>query len=551
MDLKNRSGALVAHVLSDHIELRGAGQAAVFAILRQLEGRKTWQGSDTLRMINTRHNLDTLRQLPGLKVLEPTAPVAAPQEKSNYKSLTNLHPHQKAPAEQLRRLRYAGLFMEQGTGKTKLCLDRAGELWSDNKITGLLVVSKKGVHRQWVESEAPKHLGIPFKGYVWPIPKLERRTEELEILSINYEACITPKGKKALAAFTGRHKDRLLIVCDESQSIKNKRSKRWAALKAIAPNASHRIIATGTPIAKDLTDEWSQLHWLDESIVGIRFITTFRSEYCVMGGYENRQVIAHKNIARFKELTAPFVCRVTKDEIGILPKQYSRWHFDLTEAQRDALRAMKEELEVELASGHTVSAANVAAKLNKMMQISSGFIHDEAAGVHHIVGLDENPRVQAMLEWLDANDAQEKFIVWVNFRAEARVAAEALAGKGISFVEYHGGVKERDKKEALRNFLSPEGASVFVANPASAGTGLNLQGLCNRALYFTNSFSFIDREQSEDRIHRIGTKGTVIYTDLIANGGLDAYVLKNLRQKKGLSTLVLDGSIKEALGEII
>ena len=106
------------------------------------------------------------------------------------------------------------------------------------------------------------------------------------------------------------------------------------------------------------------------------------------------------------------------------------------------------------------------------------------------------------------------------------------------------------RAEAVRSFLDPEGARVFLSNPQAGGTGLNLQGRCNHAIYYSNGFSAIDRWQSEDRIHRIGTNGAVVYTDLVAKGSIDAAILNNLKKKKGLSDMAL-GDIKEILNEIV
>ena len=126
--------------------------------------------------------------------------------------------------------------------------------------------------------------------------------------------------------------------------------------------------------------------------------------------------------------------------------------------------------------------------------------------------------------------------------------AEAMKAAGITFVEYHGGVSTAHRDSNVDNWLTVGGAQVFLANAKSAGTGLNLQGLCNRALYYTNTFDAIDRWQSEDRIHRIGTVGACVYTDMIADKSVDRYILTNLRRKKGLAQMVLS-DLSEAMAD--
>ena len=90
----------------------------------------------------------------------------------------------------------------------------------------------------------------------------------------------------------------------------------------------------------------------------------------------------------------------------------------------------------------------------------------------------------------------------------------------------------------------------LVATTGTIGEGLNLQGLCHRAIYYSNSENSIARWQSEDRIHRIGIHKACTYTDIIAKGSRDAHILANLKKKKDLSQYVL-GDIKSQLEEIM
>tara|TARA_R110000868_G_scaffold160021_4_gene389314 strand:+ start:165 stop:1910 length:1746 start_codon:yes stop_codon:yes gene_type:complete len=521
---------------------------AVLSAVPRLEGYRKWLKGGGLAVENTPLNLSILGALPGVVVERAENLVAGelydrPVPAATYTPKTKPYPHQIRALAKLKDKPVLGLFMEQGTGKTKVLLDWAGELHAAGKITGALVVSKKGAHRQWIEAEIPRHYGAAFTGYFWPLKGaitdwFKGPMEGLEFFTINWDGLKTTGGQAAAQAFAARHQMRLLIIGDESQEMKNKKSQRWSAINAVKPFSNHRALATGTPIAKDLTDEWAQLSWLDESILGIRYITAFRAEYCVMGGFEGRVVVGSRNVDQFKAKTGPFIFRATKEEIGILPKQYSEWVFDLTREQKEMIKSLKQELEAVLNSGQTITAQTAAVTLVKMQQVSSGFILDENKIAHRLMPVAKNPRVIAALEYLNADDGAA--IVWIRFREDAKIMAEGMKDAGISFVEYHGGTSDAARADAVSQFTAEGGHKVLLANPQSAGTGLNLQGRCRRALYYSNSFNSIDRWQSEDRIHRIGTLGAVTYTDLIAKGSIDRHITRNLMKKKGLSELVLD-----------
>lgn len=524
----------------------------VLAMISGLEGPRTWLNRATkLRVQNTKHNIDQLRSLPNVVVQDNSArpkQLISVGPRPTFAFKTEPYDHQRKALGKIDSKHAFALFMEQGTGKTKTLLDWAAMLYCAGLIDAMIIVSKKGVHRQWVESEIPTHLAIPSECAFWPYKKAPKSTAALNVVAINYDAVKSGKGQKAIFEFAGLFAGRLLIIADESQDIKNAMSQRHKAMMILKNASSYRALATGTPIAKDLTDEWAQLKWLNESIIGIRYVTAFRREYCIMGGFEGRQVIGHRNLERFKKLTEPHIFRATKADIGILPKQYATWNFDLLPEQIKAIRQLKSELELTLSTDSTITAANAAVAFAKFQQIASGFVLDrDNLKCHTLIPNDKNPRLLALKEWIDAHDG--KFIVWARFRQELRIIAETLTDIGISFAEYHGGTDDKERARAVASFKSASGVQALVANAQSAGTGLNLQDHCNGALYFSNSFASIDRWQSEDRIHRIGQRLPVTYTDLVAKGSIDGYILRNLRKKKGLSDLVLD-DFKNLLEEL-
>lgn len=554
------TSALVVKIEGKRAILHSPATPRLLALLKEFEGRRSWiHSGKALSLEPTPHNLALLHSRLGAQVQEEPAglalePILDAPEVAPYESKTSPYAHQERAATLLDAATTFGLFMEQGTGKTKSIIDWAGRLFGRRQITGMLVVSKKGVHRQWAESEVPKHLGLLHVAEFWPInlPILEQvmsadwRT--LKIFTINYDALKTPRGLAAAKKFAALHQDRLLMVADESQEIKNYRSARHKAMMELRDYASHTALATGTPIARNLEDEWAQLRWLNESILRIRYVTSFRAQYCRMGGFENRQVIGHINIDNFKELTAPFIFRATKAELGLSAKQFATWHYDLKAVQRDTIASIKRDLEAVLQSGDIVTVVNAVSAMTKLQQVASGFLIDSASQVNRLMDPEDNGKIEGAMDWLAADEGA-KAIIWFRFREEAEMLAEAMARRRIKFVVYHGGVNERTREAALNSFLVPEGAQVFLANPQSAGTGLNLQGLCQRALYFSNSFNAIDRWQSEDRIHRIGTQGIVTYTDMVGKGTLDNYILRNLRKKRGLSDYILD-DLEQILEEL-
>ena len=55
-----------------------------------------------------------------------------------------------------------------------------------------------------------------------------------------------------------------MLCLDEAQRAKNPRSKTFSALADIAPVCTRRVLLSGTPTPKDLTDIWAQYRLLDD-----------------------------------------------------------------------------------------------------------------------------------------------------------------------------------------------------------------------------------------------------------------------------------------------
>jgi hypothetical protein len=525
------------------------------ALLSQMEGQRRWLNEGGLSFEPTEHNISIFRNaIPELVIDRPdtlintenlTAHAAfdADRIETTYTPRTASYAHQERAISLALQNRHFGLFMEQGTGKTKVAIDVASTRFLKGEITGILVISPKGVHRQWIESQIPTHCGIKTNCVFWPLPTTQRAVppvllpsrDAMAVFSLNIDAIRSDRAAELCAAYINAHKGRILMIVDESHLIKNHTTHRWIAANRLGKLCAYRMIMTGTPIAKDLSDEWAQMKWLDETIVGIRYITAFRNTYCLMGGFEGREVIGHRNLVQFRKKVDPFTFRATKDEIGILPKLYDQWKFDLTIQQKKMIASIKEDLIASISSGQITTASNAALKIMRIQQISNGFIVNEDGGAHLIFeNLIQNPRIIALLEFLQSREG--KVIIWCRFVQDILMVKEAI---GDDAVVYYGAVSDNDRQAAVKAFLADDGPRCFVANPATGGTGLNLQGNCRTVVYFSNSDNSIERWQSEDRTHRIGTVGSVVYTDLIAKGSTDLRILANLRRKKGVSDMVL------------
>lgn len=560
------------------IECKVIGDRAIVAVpqtikmlllTNALEGRKIWLKGGGLSIDATRHNLDKLKAgIPGLFVVEEAEPALERRlRRFTYEPVFEPMPHQdrclakmwgygqgedqgaKSDATPVSKF---AIFADVGTGKSKVSIDFAGGLYSKNIIDAAVAIAPKGVHEQWAMEQIPTHYKYKINLILWPFKgDFDYKTINPNYMTwfcVTWDAIRTERGIEALNNFIAFFRGRIIMIGDESHRIKNKESATWDAAEKLGRKASHKLLMTGTPIGTNLLDEWAQLCWLDEDIVGIRYKRSFTNEYLILGGFDGDQIVGVQNMDRFRKLVDPHTFSITREGMGHPPPARDRWSFALTSKQKAMIREIKKDLITAIDTGEVTTAANAAVAFLRMQQISNGFIVEQIDAktkvVHPIFPkLMDNPRIAAMGDYIDNHPG--KLIIWARFREDIKFIAEYYALTGRKCVEYHGGIDSDGRKDAIKGFMQGD-AIGFIATTATGGTGLNLQGSCNYDLFYSSDDNFITRTQAEGRIDRIGSVGLITHTDLFARGSMDGRILSR-HKTKGLLTEMAIGDLRAML----
>lgn len=462
-------------------------------------------------------------------------------------------------------------FSEMGTGKTWCAINEAATLWGSGSMNAVLVIAPNGVHSNWVIEEIPKHMPdwVRYKAVYWSASanaKEQKETESilkpteertLRILAINWDSLQSPRAMKFIRSFI-LCTSKLMIIADESHFAKNPKTQRAKALLKLKPHAKYRRIMSGSPFLNSPFDLFSQFLFLDETILGTSSFYAFKAEYAELLQPGNRlydhiaknagrgrpQIVArgannqpiYRNLDKLRKLIEPHSFRVLKTECLDLPdKVYTQSWFDLTPKLKEAYKRMKREARMILDDSSEQPVHKLAA-LMKLSQICSGFLIDPDGKAIRLD--DDNPKLELLKSRLSdiMENSEEKVIVWARFQEEIdQIKALCIAEK-FKFVEYHGRVKQSERREMLDAFKAD--ARIFIGNPQSGGTGLNLTS-ASYVIYYSNSFNLAHRLQSEDRAHRIGQSKKVVYEDLISKGTIDVKIVNSLKSKKDIASLVV------------
>ncbi len=434
---------------------------------------------------------------------------------------------------------------DPGAGKSKSLTDAMCYLYCENKIDAAIIVAPNElVSEQWPMKQLPNdiHDDIPSKAWIWDktkSKKSQRAYEDLkefqglQVISLNIDALKTKDGSKLVMNFINKHKGRVLFAFDESQYGKNPSSQRHKALDAAMGRCDWRAILTGTLIAKNLVDAWAQFKLLDPRILGYKYMSSFRNEFCELrfNGFAN-EIVGHKNIDKFYKLIEPYSYRISKSELGY-EKLYDTFEFSMSPEQKAVFKTLKEEFIAQLDSGELMTVSNALSATVRMQQVTCGYLPLED-GSYQIF---PNSRLEALKAWLETMEG-EKVVIWCRFLHDVKFIKEAL---GKACIDLSGNVTSDERIVNKNRFIKEPDVLYAIGTPDAAGTGTDgLQEVCNRAIYYSNSYNSLLRAQSEDRTSRLNGETTSFYTDLVCKGGIDRRILRNLQSKKDLAKLTLD-----------
>jgi SNF2 family DNA or RNA helicase len=222
-----------------------------------------------------------------------------------------------------------------------------------------------------------------------------------------------------------------------------------------------------------------------------------------------------------------------KDCLDLPDKVYQKRLIPLSKKQRDIYDQLKENARV-IIEDKTVQYNTKLTEIIKLLQVTAGFIKTEEGDIEEF----ESAKMKELLNVID--ETEGKVIIWANWVHSLEMIIRELKKKygDDSVVAIYGDIPEKQREEAVLNFQSDNKVRFFVSNPQTGGYGLTLTE-ANTVIYFSNNYDLEQRQQSEDRAHRIGQNNKVLYVDLVAEKTIDEFVIKALNLKIKLSAETL------------
>ena len=279
----------------------------------------------------------------------------------------------------------------------------------------------------------------------------------------------------------------------------------------------YRVIMTGTPILKDPTDIWAQMHILDPNIFHPDY-WTFKNIVMKDGNAGRRwrdekkkfpkwepQMGAHEYI---NKIIYQHGMRVKKENVLDLPpfiKQRVDVH--LTAEQERHYKQMKKEMVTYINNNRDepMIAQIALSKALRLSQICCGVMVDAMSG--KVSKVAQN-RTQTLSELLEGIGTENKTIIWTNFATTYPDIQKLLTDLGIKYGQIIGGQSNEDRVMAMDIFNDPDSEMrVMLANQQAGGVGINLTQ-ASYAIYYSRGNRLEDDLQSEASNDHFGEEAT-------------------------------------------
>ena len=455
-----------------------------------------------------------------------------------------LFAHQRVAIDWLLETKEAFLGDDMGLGKTLSVLASFEELKSNNEVDILLVICPNSLVRNWIREANFWLDDLDLTMLPGSKPEKIKFLEELNFskfsgLSINYESLRLEYVYPVIIELC--KSQRVMLCIDESQRVKNPNSKSFKILDQIAPLCRRKVLLTGTPTPKDISDIWSQMKILDngerlgdnyyEWLENIAELGNKWSKYAIKKFHKHE---VEECIERVREV----LLRRRKEEVLDLPEKiFSIRDVVLKGDQLKRYEEIRKDLFLRISSA---SGKSFVRQIDNFLELYLRAV--QAASNPRLIDKNWNgdpakfKELDNIVEEL-VIEGDQKLVVWTNYLGNIH----ELLGRypDIRTAAFSGEVSTSERDSIIKDFQSDSKNSlkILLAIPAAGGVGITLTS-AQTAVYLDKTWNAEHWLQSIDRIHRIGQQGTVNIISLNACP-VDDLILNSLNRKTKSQSVLL------------
>ena len=477
-----------------------------------------------------------------------------------------LFPHQRAGVEFLATAKRALLADEPGLGKTAQAI-RALKMLHERgeEVFPVLIVCPNTLKKNWAREFTKWWPEVPTQVIKGSAVQRKRQFEDpAQVFIINWESLRThsrlaPYGSVALTrcrACGGQdekisetrcevhlrelnHIDFKAVIADEIHRSKDPKSKQSRALWSASGESKIRFALTGTPIANNVVDLWSILHWISPKDWPSKTKWIDRMVDTMLNAFGGMMVIGVKPAMQdeFYKSVNPVMRRMLKKVVlpWLPPVINERRDVEMSTKQKKAYEQMRDLMIAELGSGDTLTAPSVLTQTIRLLQFASSYATldtNESTGEIKAVLDSPSCKVEALMDDIDNGDfGDDSVAVSAVSKQLINLLSAEMTKKKIPHGLITGDQDEDERQKAIDDFQS--GAIKWILFTAQAGgVGITLTA-ARRLIMLQRPWSLVDHKQVLDRVHRIGSEihDSIVITDYVTEGTIEERVIQVLETK--------------------
>jgi hypothetical protein len=353
--------------------------------------------------------------------------------------------------------------------------------------------------------------------------KLELAASDADFLIVNHDGLAT------ISHVLAKDSRVTLYIYDEASAIRNSMTNRYKTLKSLLKPATRLWLLTATPCPNQPTDAWALARLVRPETVPPYFLAFKRQTMLQVSNF--KWVPKPEATQMAYAAMQPAIRFRTEDCIDLPPVTYQNRACELSPEQHRMMEQMRKHLVADN-DGATITAANAAVKLIKILQLAQGAAYDDNGETQLIEAPDRLATLKEIIE-----EADHKVIVWCPFKHVMRHLKTELSKQwGVELI--NGDTSASERTRIITAFQQvDQDPKVLIAHPATAAHGLTLVS-ANICVWYGPTFSSEMYEQANARVARPGQKHHMTVIHLGSTGvEWDAYGVaasKIDRQKKVL-----------------
>lgn len=448
-----------------------------------------------------RWRLDEAQVLKNLGIQNVPSPILRDYDwPGMYKPLA----HQRKTASFLTLHKRAFNFSQPGTGKTAAAIWAADYLMLQGRIRRVLVICPLSIMESaWCNDvfSTAMHRRVDVC-YGAAAKRKAIIAGGAEIVVINFDGVEIVQKEIAAGGFD-------LIIVDEASAYQTTTTARWKTLNALVKPDTWLWMMTGTPAAQGPDRAYGLIKLVAPNRAP-KFFSGFRD--MVMVKVNQFKYAPKPNASEIvHDLMQPAI-RFTKAEcLDLPPVMYTKRKVEMSAQQTKYYEILRKRMQAQ-AAGETITAANAAIQMNKLLQVSLGAVYTDTG---EALQFDIAPRYKVLREVID--ETPNKVIVFVNYQHAIRLLMEQLSRDGYTVEHIDGSVPPTRRNAIFHAFQTTPDPKVLLLQPQAAAHGITLTA-ADTSVWWGPTSSLELYEQGNARIDRHGQKNPMTVVQLYASG---------------------------------